>query len=590
MTQENINIKECLKQKYILAESFYLRKDYSSYLSTIRYALEAIPQLMIEDILSEEDYEDFLNGYTDIILNKHLKDKPTGKLYALNLPQCYFYVFDEINANKTNKEIQSLRHDFESYSEALIRYWGYCSALLHTGVPKFDVRIQAISCKHFIPSFFDFVKTNKIVSSNLIDFFSELNRVSEQTTIDEETEKLHQIQKLNQLVSEINKSLQTAQQEKSIAETELADNKASHAEEILSKNELIEELKSQLEQQQSVNLKLQEELVRAERQRLEAEKIALEAMEEAERIKSENAVKSIVVTDEEVNNESVILKAELSEDSSNKEEASLAIMTETSDRESKTLLFENPDQKQAYELAQKGLSPIEIKNQCGWSPSYTYSCLTALIEEGKLTADTFLDEETYQSIMESIDKYGSDAEERKIRDNCQLIVALWQVKMVLAELKYTGQTIDADEDIAAKEFAEYILNCFHIERHKCFSVIPTDVDSFEPDIVIELSAYRQTRTFSISVYFEADINAESFPLSVDFLKGYRSYQKKIDGPSFFIIGKGGKTNQPEKIYIFPLRLFKKEKALYYDDLEKYLQDKNIGEFKYNINTDELLFI
>jgi len=588
-----IEVIKIIEQEYNNAIRHYVNKDYVSFFKSIRIPLEKIPMVIIHDILSEENYEDFINGETENILQKTLDHEPTGKDFARYLPACYYYKMRESLGFKHKRMSDMLKLDFESFSREMNRYWGIASSLLHGDIPNCDISTQASSCQSFFPSFFDFIKNNRIVSDSLIEFFYSLDKVNS-ISGKENHESKKQIEELTQQVIEKNRSLLIAQQQQQQTEIELSQTKANHREEIKAKEKEISALKLILEEKLNDNQKLQEERVIAEKQRLEAENIAYAAIEEAERIKAEKASPVIATTESIEENASIVDKIVSLRDDDTKETSVNTVPLVTINHNVpnsvvKKNTFRDADHKKAFNLAMKGQTPNEIKNRYAWSPAYTYSCLTNLIEDGMLPTDPFIDRITYDIIMDSIKELGSDADNKEIRDNCEQAVTLWQVNMVLAELRSSNQIIESsyDEDEAAKEFAKNVLRCFHIERHKCFSIIPSDPDSWEPDIVIELSAYKQRRVFAIGVYFEKKKNADSITLNWDYLKGYRDYNKQIDGPVFFILGKGGKVDMPQELYILPLSLFKKNKPIFYCDIEKYRQTKTTGVYRYNINTDEL---
>ena len=162
--------------------------------------------------------------------------------------------------------------------------------------------------------------------------------------------------------------------------------------------------------------------------------------------------------------------------------------------------------------------------------------------------------------------------------------------MVLAELKFKNITIEPEPyDKVQDLFIEYIRSCFRIEKHKCFKQIPTDLSKDEPDLVIELTAYKKKKVFAISSFFNG--TQESFIFRWEYLKAFRQYDKKISGKSYFIIGYGGTPDKPEKLYILPLSLFKKDTAVYLKDLKRNcIKVNNKGEFRYDVLDDTLLLL
>lgn len=134
-------------------------------------------------------------------------------------------------------------------------------------------------------------------------------------------------------------------------------------------------------------------------------------------------------------------------------------------------------------------------------------------------------------------------------------------------------------------FEQFIVDCFNIERHKCFS--RKESCSLDPEIIIELSAYSQTKTFAVAIDYKSKWG--NYSLKWEYLKAYRDYAKKIDGKVYFVLGVGGKPEQPRDVYIVPLSSMKKGQTYTKSDWSDYRYKNPTGNLRYDIHDDNLHF-
>lgn len=276
--------------------------------------------------------------------------------------------------------------------------------------------------------------------------------------------------------------------------------------------------------------------------------------------------------------------------------------TRTRNTENNAPRLTDPMLVKAWTLSNSELTTKEIIEKSRWRPINAYERLTKLVLKGCFDAKRYMDEDTYNLVMNSIKKFGSKADVHDIQNNCGRGISLWHVNMVLAELKYNKIVIKSPaeakpsrivetqikdlvvDNVTQSLFENYVVNCFRIQYRKCFTRKPSNAILKEPEIVIELTAYGKVTTFAVATWFEQKVNT-TFTLEWDYLSVYRKYSRKIDGEFYFVLGKGGTPQQPKKIYILPLSIFKKDTPV---NLTSTYKAENVsGSFRYDINSGKL---
>ena len=221
-------IKERLQKDYNLAVVFFNDKDYESFFAHIRPSIELICKLIILDTVGDnEDGHDVLEGYQVIIGGRGVEYKikidnnsrrPTGSALAIVAQNALFYSHRELQASFLDNDKKRIKRGIESYRNVLVQLYSVASELgSHTGSSGLSLESQANFCASFFEGYFDFLKTNRLLSADSINFLLDLNGFSSNNSNHEEMEKVRceyekAIQERDQ------KQEQIEQQNKQIAE------------------------------------------------------------------------------------------------------------------------------------------------------------------------------------------------------------------------------------------------------------------------------------------------------------------------------------------------------------------------------------
>ena len=252
-------IKKGILHDYNAAVECFNKKDYRGFFMNIRPSIEWLSKLMIMDIIDkEEDAYNIIDGEVSIVkspLNTYkLQDnssskKPSGKAFPLLVPKVFFYKHPDVSSSYLDKNKERLRRGLESCGSEFARLYDLASGFgNHTGKTILDISVQAIGCAAFIEGYFDYAKSNSILSSSSLSFLSSLAGFN--LSKEDKSEQFQQ--EIDELILALEKkeaSLMEAQAmqleiEKKKLETETK-NKALEAE-ISSMQKNINELKEQL--------------------------------------------------------------------------------------------------------------------------------------------------------------------------------------------------------------------------------------------------------------------------------------------------------------------------------------------------------
>ena len=252
-------IKESFKHDYNLAVRSFNEKDYKSFFRNIRPAMELLGQLSIYDILGESDAVDLLEGDTSVEWKRDAKiykisqypshHKPTGREFCELVPQVFYSKNTEVTTTRIDEKKKRLKRGLDSCAGALSRYYSIASEFgSHTGGTGMDVKVQAIGCASFFVGYFDFIKSNKILSMSTITFLYQLDAFQyEDPAVAEESK-----QRIEELIVEIEEketALLTAQKLQAEAEQQR-----------LEAEQRTTEVETQLETLQNRIVELQEQL------------------------------------------------------------------------------------------------------------------------------------------------------------------------------------------------------------------------------------------------------------------------------------------------------------------------------------------
>lgn len=174
-------LKDGFRDDFNHAVKSFNERDYKSFFRNIRPAMELLGKLAIYDIVGESDALDLLEGDTSIEWNSDTKTfkivpypahhKPTGREFCERVPQVYYATHTDITMARSGEKKKRLKRGLDSCAGALSRYYCIASELgSHTGNSGMDIKVQAISCASFLTGYFDYMKSNKILSSSTINF------------------------------------------------------------------------------------------------------------------------------------------------------------------------------------------------------------------------------------------------------------------------------------------------------------------------------------------------------------------------------------------------------------------------------------
>lgn len=253
------DIKEGILHDYNAAVENFNKKDYRGFFMNIRPSIEWLSKLMIMDIIgNKDDAYDIIDGDVLIVkspsntyqLQKNSSNKkPSGKAFPLLVPKAFLYKHPEIPSSYQDKNKERLRRGLESCGSEFARLYDMASGFgNHTDKKVMDISVQAISCAAFIEGYFDFAKSNSILSSETLSFLSSLSNFN--LSKEDKSEQFQQ--EIDELISALEKkeaSLIEAQAmqletEKKKLEAETKNN-ALEAE-IASMQKTIDKLKEQL--------------------------------------------------------------------------------------------------------------------------------------------------------------------------------------------------------------------------------------------------------------------------------------------------------------------------------------------------------
>lgn len=266
-------LKDSFKHDFNLAVKSFNEKDYKSFFRNIRPAMELLGKLAIYDILGENDALDLLEGDTSIEWRRDTKiytiiqyppnHKPTGREFCELVPQVYYTQHTDITTTRMDEKKKRLKRGLDSCASALSRYYSIASEFgNHTDRTDMDIKIQAIGCASFFMGYFDYLKSNKILSSSTITYLYGLDLFQyEDPYVSEES-----MRRIEELIVEVEKK-----------ETDLLSAQKLQAEAVQKRLEAelhTAEVETQLEALQKQIAELQEQLIN--KQTVETETIETE--------------------------------------------------------------------------------------------------------------------------------------------------------------------------------------------------------------------------------------------------------------------------------------------------------------------------
>lgn len=186
ITMEEIRNK--LIKDYNLAVDGFNTKDYDLFFRNFRPATERISKLLLYDFLHDDQLaSQIINGEKCFVLNTpdktfSLKDgngghNPTGKEFALTFHKAFVYRHPEYVVPLSSKEQQRLVVGLRGCGGELARCYDIASGFgNHTNSNVLSPSVQAFSCVTFLYSFFDFLKSNLLISPETAEFIDNFEK------------------------------------------------------------------------------------------------------------------------------------------------------------------------------------------------------------------------------------------------------------------------------------------------------------------------------------------------------------------------------------------------------------------------------
>ena len=199
-------IRKEFKDDYNTSVDRFNAKDYKNFFRNIRPTIEWLSKLLIYDFMREDDLaKEIINGEKTLELQPNklfkLKEgsktyKPQGKTFALIFPKVYAYRHPEIATAHPTSEEQRLNRGLRGCGEELARHYDIASGFgSHTNEYILNPDTQAKGIVAFIYSFFDFLKSNLIISPKTVEYLEGLSQFNfgEQET---SGQSIHEIEEL----------------------------------------------------------------------------------------------------------------------------------------------------------------------------------------------------------------------------------------------------------------------------------------------------------------------------------------------------------------------------------------------------------
>jgi len=177
-------IKQYLKNDYNTAVDAFNEKDYRGFFRNIRPAIELLCKLLIHEFVSDEDLaEDIISGNVSIKKDRTSEQyiiendfrRIQGSALAAILPWVYFYKHSDVAFSRLDQRKKRLKKGIETNAANLYQWYSTASELgSHTGASSMNDEKQALACATFFPGFFDFMKSNNVLSPSTMSFFDGL--------------------------------------------------------------------------------------------------------------------------------------------------------------------------------------------------------------------------------------------------------------------------------------------------------------------------------------------------------------------------------------------------------------------------------
>lgn len=200
------NIRKELKEDYNTSVDRFNAKDYKNFFRNIRPTIEWLSKLLIYDFMRDDVLaKEIINGEKALEMEQsrtfRLKEgsktyKPQGKSFALIFPKVYAYRHPEIVTAHPTSEEQRLNRGLKGCGEELARHYDIASGFgSHTNEYILNPDTQAYGIVAFINSFFDYLKSNLLISPQIVEYLDSLNQFNTgiQETTRQSTQEIEEL-------------------------------------------------------------------------------------------------------------------------------------------------------------------------------------------------------------------------------------------------------------------------------------------------------------------------------------------------------------------------------------------------------------
>ena len=263
------DLKHFYKLDYNTAVDAFNKKDYRGFFRNIRPAIELLCKLLIHEFVSDDELaNDIISGKAHIrrdktcdqfVIEEGLRSIQGSALAAI-LPSVYYYRHPDVAFaykrllmafSQSDERKKRLQKGLESYTANLYQWYSTASELgSHTGVSSMNDEKQALACATFFPGFFDFMKSNNMISPSTISFFDGLAIFKFGFGKDELEEAKKKINDANAVIEEQKAAIVAAKKLQLEAEKEqmqLEQRTSEMETKILEQQQEIDKLKQELE-------------------------------------------------------------------------------------------------------------------------------------------------------------------------------------------------------------------------------------------------------------------------------------------------------------------------------------------------------
>lgn len=176
-----------LKEDYNTSVERFNAKDYKNFFRNIRPTTEWLSKLLIYDFMRDDVLaKQIIKGEKSFDLQQSrafkIKDgnngyTPTGKNFATLFPKAFIFRHPEYVANQADNDRKRIARGIRGCGDELARYYDIASGFgNHTNENILKPEIQAAGIVAFIYSFFDYLKSNLLISPETTVFLDSLQQ------------------------------------------------------------------------------------------------------------------------------------------------------------------------------------------------------------------------------------------------------------------------------------------------------------------------------------------------------------------------------------------------------------------------------